>query len=175
MHELERDCQEALKLSERISEQFLVREAEILDDQRFSDWLDMLDPDIIYQAPVRTIRENWDQSGISHSAFYFDENMGSLRTRVEKLKSRFAWAENPATRTRRFVSNIRAISAEGGLLSVRSNIAIFCYRGDIAAPEIMTANRMDYLRLCDDGVRIVRRHAVLDATVLGIGALSIFI
>lgn len=175
MHKLNQVRQDALEFAEKISANFLVNEAEILDDQRFSEWLGMLDPDIIYQAPVRTIRENWDQSGISHSAFYFDENMGTLRTRVERLKSRFAWAENPATRTRRFVSNIRVANVEGGLLSVRSNIAVFCYRGDVAAPAILTANRMDDLRLCDEGVRLVRRYAVLDTTVLGLGAFSIFV
>src|SRR5437867_278093 len=96
---------------EREAARFLHREAELLDNRKFHFWLEMLSADIQYRVPVRTTRENRDGSGFSRTAFFLDENYVSLKTRVLRFDSEFAWSENPATRTRRLVGNIRLRSA----------------------------------------------------------------
>ena len=163
--EIERDCEAFLKL-----------EAEYLDDRRFENWFDLLDPEITYEVPVRTTRENWDGSGISTTAFFMKEDLLSLETRVKRLASRFAWAENPATRTRRMMSTVRAeVGPDQTKVLVRSNVAIFCYKGDAAHPQIVTADRRDELRVVAGGFKLLRRVAILDSSVLGLEALSIFL
>ena len=162
---------------QRACEEFLKQEAEYLDDHRFAEWFDLLDPTIDYEAPVRTARENWDGSGISGTAFYLKEDYASIGMRVKRLRSRYAWSESPATRTRRMVSNIR-VAPNGGdpaLVTVRSNLVVFCHRGDMAHPQILTAERFDTLRIGQGGSRLVKRTAVLDAAVLGLESLSIFL
>jgi 3-phenylpropionate/cinnamic acid dioxygenase small subunit len=163
--ELEHDCETFLKL-----------EAEYLDDRRFEDWFQLLDAEITYEVPVRTTRENWDGSGISTTAFFMKEDLLSLETRVKRLASRFAWAESPATRTRRMMSTVRAeVGPDQTKVMVRSNIAIFCYKGDAAHPQIVTADRRDELRITAGGIKLLRRVAILDSSVLGLEALSIFL
>lgn len=162
---------------QRLCEEFLKLEAEYLDDRRFADWFALLDRAIDYAAPVRTARENWDGSGISATAFYLKEDYDSIEMRVKRLRSRYAWSESPATRTRRLVSNIRVAPHDGDptLMAVRSNLAVFCHRGDAAHPQILTAERFDAVRIGTDEPRLVKRTAILDAAVLGLESLSIFI
>ncbi|MDK2766610.1 MAG: aromatic-ring-hydroxylating dioxygenase subunit beta [Sphingomonas sp.] len=158
-------------------EEFLNREAEYLDDRRFAEWFELLDPAIDYSAPVRTGRENWDGTGISDTAFYLKEDHASIEMRVKRLRSRYAWSESPATRTRRMVSNIRVTphGSDPARVAARSNLVVFCHRGDAAHPQILTAERFDEIRICGNATRLIRRTAILDATVLGLESLSIFL
>ena len=160
---------------ERESLRFLIAEAELLDDHLYSDWLEMIHPDITYKAPVRTVRENWDRTGVSDSAFYFEETFGTLRTRVEKFKSRFAWSENPSHITRRMVGNVRVKDVEGDDVSVRSNLVVFFHQKDKPNPFILTADRLDTIRFDKSAPQLRSRNVILDKTVLDLGALSIFL
>jgi len=156
-------------------ESVLKTEAENLDDRRFDDWFKMLHPSLVYEVPVRMTLENWDQDGISSRAFYMREDIISIETRIDRLRSRFAWAESPATRTRRMVGNIRVASESKAALSVRSNLAVFCYKGEASRPLIVTADRKDEWTWTDEGLKLLRRTAILDSSVLGLEALSIFL
>jgi 3-phenylpropionate/cinnamic acid dioxygenase small subunit len=44
--------------------------------------------------------------------FHFDENRASLGLRVRRLGTNVAWAEDPPSLTRRFVTNIRVAWGE---------------------------------------------------------------
>jgi 3-phenylpropionate/cinnamic acid dioxygenase small subunit len=153
----------------------LHREAELLDNREFHLWLEMLCTNIRYRVPVRTTRHNKDGRGFSQKAFFLDEDHGSLKTRVLRLDSEYAWSENPATRTRRLVGNIRIRSATAETIELASNLAIFCYRGDAVAPIVLTAEREDILRRQDGSWKLAERLVLLDTTVLGMESLSIFL
>jgi 3-phenylpropionate/cinnamic acid dioxygenase small subunit len=161
---------------DRECERFLYREAELLDARRFHDWLALLSPSIDYRVPVRTTRENKDGAGFSDRAFFMEEDYASLKMRVLRLDSDFAWAENPATRTRRLVGNVRAQAGSGAdECSVASNMAVYCFRGESAVPITLTGERRDLLRRIDGQWRLHARLVLLDTTVLGMEALSIFL
>ena len=85
---------------------YLNHEAFLLDHRRFQEWLDLLDENIIYRMPLRVTRENKDGSNIVDDMAFFEENKISLTTRVNRLGTKSAWVEDPAPRTRHFVSNI---------------------------------------------------------------------
>lgn len=155
---------------------FLFREAEFLDRRQFDDWLALMHPQIDYRIPVRTTRLANEGDGFSSASFFMKEDLGTLSIRVARLKSDYAWSENPPSRTRRMVSNIRVTaSTAGGEYDVTTNIAVYCYRGDKPAPVILTGERQDRLVSDIAGWRLKKRLVLLDITVLEMDSLSIFL
>src|SRR5271169_3436046 len=90
-------------------EQFLYYEARLLDDRRWDDWNALLADDIHYVMPTRynRLRREADKEfAAPGETYHFDENKMSLGQRIKRLKSTTAWAEDPPSRTRHFISNI---------------------------------------------------------------------
>ncbi len=160
---------------ERACTRFYYREAELLDRAEFPAWLATLHPQIDYRVPVRTTRDNRDGDGFSERAFFMQEDHSSLSSRVQRLGSPYNWAENPRTRTRRMVGNVRVGAREDQDLRVDSNLVVFCHRADAAAPLMLTCERQDVLRWCEGRWTLARRMALLDSTVLGHESLSVFL
>jgi 3-phenylpropionate/cinnamic acid dioxygenase small subunit len=158
-------------------EQFLYQEAAILDERRFWEWLDLLTDDIEYWMPIRSTRSRGDEADeftrLGEAAF-FDENKQYLVERVRKLDTGFSWAEDPPSRTRHLVSNVRILDrpAENELL-VTCNFIV--YRTRLATDEdLWVGRREDVLRQVEGGWKIARRHVFLDQVVLKSKNLSIF-
>lgn len=161
---------------------FYFREAELLDAADLHGWLALLTSDIDYRVPIRVVREKAGaaaESDFSDRGHLLWENAGTLRTRVLRLDSEFAWAEQPPTRTRRMVANLRRRDLldgdDAGDVRVLTNIAVYCYRGDSPTPIVLTGERDDLVRLVDGSVRLARRVVRLDSNVLGMHSLSIFL
>lgn len=158
------------------SAHFLAREAELLDNRRLTDWLALLADDIDYRVPTRITRErNAASSEFSTSSFHMLEDFGSLRTRVARFETGFAVAEDPPTRTRRMVSNLRLDDpASDGTLSVRSNLLLVRVKGD-AVPQFLSAERHDVLRFEGAYLKLARRLVLLDHSLLPMENLAIFL
>lgn len=169
----------AAKADERVEAdcaRFLWREAEVLDRRQFDDWLGLMHPQIEYRIPVRTSRLAQDGDGFSSVASFMKEDHGTLSLRVKRLKSEYAWAENPPTRTRRLIGNIRvAGAAAGDDHAVTSNFAVYCFRGDDPVPAVLTGERQDVLAADAGRLSLKKRLVLLDTTVLGMESLSIFL
>ena len=87
---------------------FLYTEAELLDDNRLVEWLALLADDLSYRMPVRVTRQRGDGGDFAQGVAFFDDDLPTLTLRVRRLtKSPNAHAEMPATRSRRFVTNVR--------------------------------------------------------------------
>lgn len=161
-----------LRLVRRV-EEFLFREAELLDAARFGAWLDLLTHDIDYRIPTRVTRERSALDlQFSHASFHMVEDRGSLAARVARFDTEYAWSENPPSRTRRFVSNVRLDAFEGPL-EVRSNLLFFWAREE--GQVLLSAERHDLIRVEDDGLRLARRIVFLDHTTLPIPNLAVFL
>ena len=93
---------------------FLYFEAELLDDWRFRDWLILIDEGMEYTMPTQSNALTRDRlKSISPPTnFYFCENKAQLEQRVRRLETGMAWAEEPPSRTRHIVTNIR-VAATG--------------------------------------------------------------
>ncbi|HSI81624.1 MAG TPA: aromatic-ring-hydroxylating dioxygenase subunit beta [Solirubrobacterales bacterium] len=154
---------------------FLVHEAEALDENRLDDWLAMLHPDIDYRAPIRVTRERTKGPGFSDQGYHFFENHESLNTRVERLETDYAWAEDPPSRTRRFITNFRVAAFEGGDLHVRSSLLVYRERLDETAPQFLVGEREDDLREVDGQLLLVRRRVLLDHSILMTPNLGVFL
>ena len=161
-------------LREEINE-WLFRESELLDDGLERTWLEeMVSRDIIYQLPLRQTVERARGAGWVEGTFHLDERYGSLNSRVARNESAYAWAEDPPSRIRHFVTNVRPLANDAGTVSVRSNLLIYRTRQDNVVPQLLSGERHDVLRREDGVLRLVVRRILLDMTAIGTHNLSIF-
>jgi 3-phenylpropionate/cinnamic acid dioxygenase small subunit len=157
--------------------QWLVEEAHLFDEQLYEEWLELLTDDIRYWMPVRvtTARNAGFDTlpGMSH----FDEDLYSLRKRVTRFQTEHAWTEDPPSRLRHFVTNVRTFATERDTeLRVESYVLVFRSRGDVREPALLSAGRADLLRRGDDGqLRLARRRIEADESVLRMQNLAIFL
>ena len=160
-------------------EQFLFREAELLDTWRLRDWLGMLTDDVTYRVPIRIHKEVGDTgdrvTGVMADSFHLDESRTSLEMRVERIETGFAWAEEPPTRTRHLVGNVRIGDEDDRGLAVRSNLLLYHTRWDRPEYTVLSAERHDVLRQDGDRWLLAHRWAVLDNTVVPTLNLSFFL
>lgn len=157
--------------------QWLVEEAHLLDQRMYTQWLDLLAEDIRYLMPVRvTTAKNagFDTlAGMSH----FDEDVYSLRLRVARFETEHAWTEDPPSRLRHFVTNVRTFATERpGEFAVRSYELVFRSRGDVREAALLSAARDDVLRRAGDGRLLLARRVIeVDESVLRMQNLAIFL
>jgi 3-phenylpropionate/cinnamic acid dioxygenase small subunit len=165
-------------------EQFYFEEAELLDDGRFADWLDLLAEDLDYWMPTRTNRLRRQQAlsiASRGEAAFYDETKESLAWRIRRFDSGMAWAEDPPSRTRHLVTNVavRYVDpdehpdfTEADLL-VRS--AFLVYRNRLEREvTVFAGRRTDILRRTDEGLLVARREILLDQNVLQAKNISTF-
>ena len=155
--------------------QFLVEEAALLDAADYASWLSLLCEDIRYVMPVRvTTARGADFDSLADMG-HFDENMYALRKRVQRLATDHAWTEDPPSRTRHFVTNIRTFRHRTSELRVESSLLLFRSRGDTREPDLISAGRTDLLRETGDGLRLARREILVDESVLRTQNLAVFL
>ena len=156
--------------------EFLFHEAELLDEQKFREWLDCLTDDVEYLMPVRITREPGKGPGFSDRMFHFEEDKYRLTKRVERLETGFAWAENPPSRTRHMVSNVRVReTGNENEIEARSYLLLYRTRGDESRYEILSAERQDRLRRVDGRWMLARRLILVDQSTLAVQNLSVFL
>ncbi len=160
-------------------EQFLYSEANLLDERRYHEWFDLLADDIRYWMPVRfnRLRQDIDHefAGANEVA-HFDEDKSSMRVRIKRLDTGRAWAEEPPSRTRHMVSNVRvAPSDTADEFTVHCSFLLYRSRGERQV-DMFVGRREDVLRPSDNshGFQIARRTIYLDQTLLTANNLSVF-
>jgi 3-phenylpropionate/cinnamic acid dioxygenase small subunit len=155
--------------------EFLDHEAELLDEDRLDEWLPLLDQDLLYRMPVRVTARRGQGLGYS-SGLHFDEDLASIQLRVRRLtETSTAWAEDPPSRARRHVSNVRVAAADDGRLVVRSYLLLYRSRWDLSECELLSAERVDTLVPADDGLRLRSREIRVDQATLGVLNLALFL
>ncbi len=154
----------------------LYDEAAALDERRFDDWVAMLTEDLVYQAPIRLTRTgpNRDRD-VMRTMFHFDEDYGSIQMRTGRLE-KSAWAEDPPSRCRRFVTNVRIGECDAaGEYEVVSYLFLERSRGDSPDNESATAERRDVWREVDGAYKLSRREIIVDQSVLGMSNFAVFL
>lgn len=163
-------------------EDFLYYEADLLDQRRFREWLDLLAEDMVYFMPIRrnvkfgqhAERENTRQGeGIS----WFDEDKWTLGKRVEQILTGVHYAEEPLSRVTHMVSNVRLLDAQPSPedaqeVSVGSRFLVHQNRVEYETHTFI-GRRTDLLRRNGDSWLIARRELILEQNVLLAKNLSI--
>jgi phthalate 3,4-dioxygenase beta subunit len=162
-------------LAHQAAHQFLVEEAALLDAGDYARWLGLLCEDIRYVMPVRVTTARGAGFDSLADMGHFDEDMYALRMRVKRLATDHAWAEDPPSRTRHFVTNVRTFRPRADELYVESALLLFRSRGDTREADLISAGRADLLRETADGLRLARREITVDESVLRTQNLAVFL
>ena len=156
--------------------EWLVEEAELLDHRQFERWLERIAGDVSYRMPVRQTLDSTGDDAESATFYHLDENYESLWVRVQRLVGGMSASENPPSRTRRHVSNVRvAVGAAADELEASSYLLFMRSRRDDPDYEIISCERHDRLRRVDgDRLVLASREIVVDQSRLGLRNLSVF-
>jgi biphenyl 2,3-dioxygenase subunit beta len=149
-------------------ERFYYDEAALLDAHRYEEWLALFSDDARYFMPIRRTRmqreldKEFTQPG---EMAFFDDDKVLLAGRVAKLQTGRSWAEDPPSRTRHLVTNVRVVADDGHELHVESSFHV--YRTRLRSEEdSWIGSRRDVLRRVDGSFRIADRKIFLEQTVL---------
>jgi 3-phenylpropionate/cinnamic acid dioxygenase small subunit len=164
-------------------EDFYYREADLLDERRFREWLDLLAEDISYFMPIRrnvkfgqhAARENTKRGeGIS----WFDEDKWTLTKRVEQILTGVHYAEEPLSRITHMVSNVQIKALRPALtaveeLDVTSRFLVYQNRVEYETYTLV-GRRNDTLRFTNAGWKVARREILLEQNILLAKNLTMF-
>lgn len=164
----------ALELQHEV-EQFLFKEARLIDNRELDDWLDLWTLDCRYYVPVRhngsaPVGEGLlavnQELGAEHETAWIDDDKMLLFARVMRLRTGKAWSENPLARTRRVISNIEVQMTDvEGHFRVFSNSAQYRSRRQ-TEENWFVCQRQDLLVRSEAGLQIKERKITLDSAVL---------
>jgi 3-phenylpropionate/cinnamic acid dioxygenase small subunit len=160
-------------------EDFFFVEAELLDERRLREWLELFTDDLHYWMPIRSNLlerpEALDQElSRPGEGYYFNDTKKSLQIRVERLYFKNAWAEMPPSRTRRLISNVRVKKDDGSEIEVHCNFLVYRTRLENDC-DIFVGTRTDILRRVNGALKIARRTVILDQAVLAAKNISVFL
>ncbi len=159
---------------QREIEEFLYREADLLDERRYDEWLDLFTEDARYWMPMRRnvphdererefTREGTDVN-------WFDEGKETLARRVKQILTGIHWAEEPPSRICHMISNVQILSASPAgphptEIAVKSRFLVYRNRVETET-DVLVGKREDRLRRVDGAWKIAHRKIVLDQSVL---------
>jgi p-cumate 2,3-dioxygenase subunit beta len=141
-------------------EDFLYAEAALLDEWRLQEWLELLTEDVTYSVPATDVPEGDAKSTL----FLIADDALRVHSRVRQLLGKSAWAENPRSRTRRLISNVRIRETDGETIRVTANFVVYRMRMDQVDTYV---GRYEYTLVHRDGqLKIRERKAILDLEAL---------
>ena len=155
-------------------EEFLYREADLLDERRYDEWLALLAEDVRYWMPMRRnikvddLEREFTREGRDIS--WFDEGKETLTRRVRQIQTGIHWAEEPVSRISHLISNIQLVevtpsAADPSEVSVRCRFLVYRNRVETET-DILVGKREDLLRRVGNDWQIARRKILLDQNVL---------
>ncbi len=157
--------------------QYYIDEAWLLDERKYKEWLALLTDDIFYYSPRRKnvyrreIEREIPARGTDIA--YFEDDHDAMEVRVARLETGMAWSDDPPSRTRHIVGNLKVERRDNGEVWAKS--AFLVYRSHLETDqEIYSGYREDILRPDGDSWKIAQRTVILDANVLLSKNISIF-
>jgi 3-phenylpropionate/cinnamic acid dioxygenase small subunit len=164
-------------------EEFLYNEAELLDQRRYNEWLDLLAEDLVYYMPMRrNVRfgrhAEFENTRQGQDINWFDESRWTLSKRVEQIMTGVHWAEEPLSRVSHLVSNVKIVeclpdAAGATSVTVNSKFLIYQNRNEYES-NMFIGRRTDILRGGQNGWKVARREILLDQNVLLAKNLTVF-
>lgn len=135
-------------------EQFIYREARLMDQHRYEEWLALWTEDAVYWVPCGR-----DDADPEREVSIVYDRWPQLANRIQRLKTGKAFAEDPPSRLCRVVSNIELEEASGGEIVAQSSFVL----GDLRKHhEVHWYGRtLHRLRRIDSGLRIAYKKVTL--------------
>jgi p-cumate 2,3-dioxygenase beta subunit len=141
-------------------EDLFYQEAALLDEWRLEEWLELLTEDATYEIPPTDVPEGDSRNTL----FIIADDAARIRSRVKQLLGKSAWAENPHSRTRRMIANVRVLSADSENILVTANFVVHRMRYESVDTYV---GHYDYKLVRDTKrLKIRERRAILDNEAL---------
>lgn len=156
-------------------EDFLYYEAELLDQWRYEEWLDLLTDDVRYWMPLARNVQFGEQATREYTKeleelAWFDEGKTILTMRVQQLMTGIHWAEEPLSRVSHLITNVHLTEAKPSFadpqeVTVRSRFLV--YRNRLQdETDFYVGKREDTLRKVNGRWKLAARRMWLDQNVL---------
>lgn len=156
-------------------EGFFYREADLLDQRRYAEWLDLLHEDIHYWVPMlRNVKHGeqheLEETSASKGISWMDEGKTTLSQRVEQINTGIHWAEEPFSRTSHLVTNLHITAVEDDWANpkaIETRCRFLIYKNRVETEtDFFVGKREDRLVRKGDGWQIIKRKVILDQNVL---------
>jgi 3-phenylpropionate/cinnamic acid dioxygenase small subunit len=163
-------------------EDLLYAEADLLDERRYNEWLELFTDDVRYWMPLRkNVRWHDREADTSpqDEVGWLDDDKETLIKRVKQLETGIHWAEEPLSRVSHAITNIRMAEKvdaldEGQSLTVKSHF--FVYRNRLEdETDLLVGRREDTLRRVNGELKIARRKILIEQSVLMAKNLTVFL
>jgi 3-phenylpropionate/cinnamic acid dioxygenase small subunit len=151
-------------------EQFLYKEARLLDERKLDEWLELLAEELHYWMPMRRNIKfgDWDLEFTSadNEINWFDEGKDVLAGRIRQINTGIHWPEEPVSRFEHMVTNVEVVAVAGD--EIRVNSKFFCYQNRLQDEvNLFVGRREDLLRRDPDtSFKIVKRKIILAQNVM---------
>lgn len=138
---------------------FLYREARLLDDRQWDEWLTCYAPDVSYWMPAWDDNDAITEDPQSQISLIYYPNREGLEDRVFRIKTERSGASTPEPRTSHTVSNVEVVADRGAEVDVRYNFLTLNHRYKVT--DQFFGTMFVTLRRTDDGLRIAAKKIVL--------------
>ncbi len=146
------------------AQQFLLHEADLMDRRCYTEWLELFTDDAVYWVPGAH-----DGDPTRDVSIIYDDRR-RLGERVGRLSGKFAFAQQPESRTCHLVGNVRVQQGADGVLDVRSNLVLVEVRR--GQQTVLSGAVEHQLVPHDDSFRIRRKVLRLLESELPLGNLT---
>ena len=116
-----------MTITRELIETFLYREAALLDAWRLQEWLELFTPEAVYLVPPLDARDLPPEQAL----YLVADDYSRLNSRVKQLLKGNAHSEDPASRTRRAVTNVLYEVQADGTINVNANFIIHRVRREL--------------------------------------------
>ena len=162
-------------------EDFFYKEADLLDEREYDQWLDLLTEDIVYWMPLRknvSFADRKKDTTAEDDVAWFHDDKDTLRKRVKQIQTGIHWADEPISRISHLITNVRlaepvASLAEGEKTLTKCRFIVYRNRVEDET-DLLVGRREDTLIRLAGGLRVARRKIILDQSVLLAKNLTMF-
>ena len=162
-------------------EDFFYKEADLLDEREYDQWLELLTEDVVYWMPMRknvSFANRSDDITAEDDVAWFHDDKETLRKRVKQIQTGLHWADEPISRVAHVITNIRLadpISALGEGAKATTKCRFIVYRNRLESEtDFLVGRREDTLTRVRGELKIARRKIILDQSVLLAKNLTMF-
>ena len=138
---------------------FLYREARLLDDREFDEWLDCYSEEVEYWMPAWTDDDALTTDPHSQISLIYYGNRKGLEDRVYRLKTERSSASTPEARTSHFIANVEVLETRPDAVDLRYNWHTMSHRYQQTAQFFGTT--FVTLDTTGDAPRILKKKIVL--------------
>ena len=137
-------------------EEFLFNEADLLDQWRLPEWLELFTDDATYEVPCTDLPPD---ASSDTNLFYIADDRFRLGERVKRLMKRTAHAEFPHSKTSRLVGNVRIRERSDDTIDVSAVFQTFRTKDGTTDIYFGTSNYR--LKIDGDRIRIKEKRCLL--------------